>query len=937
MPKLHTPTAECYIPFLNAVAHPACVFQEEIIAKNDAWGHLDQDDHSAIVAKAVQIRKGQERFKQGYLHVNVLADESLFVQYVKDESEYLLYSHAIKSVTHEALVILEELKIINCNERFISMFDLDGRESALHTSISKYITEIDLDRMRLSILGTQKRMEIRARDSRGKLMFLEVTAAESRIQEKQVLILAINNVSARKRAEQSMFQSKELYRSLIENSPTGIFILRDKHILFANLAGTQLLGALSEDEIYNSKFSEFVEGSSRAYVDDLLNAARNGEEVDFEEINLVNLDAKLIKVELRASLTVYDGKPSLQITLHNLSLKEELMQERTKGLLTENLNAVMKKELEDHKATQVRLRAARNFTRSIIDSSIDMIMAVNTKGEFTEFNKAALNKFNISKDQAKDYPLSKLFKKQEDVDAIQKRLNKTGKYIGEIEALSSEGEGFTCFLSASLLRGSEGEIVGSMAIARDVTLIKKAELQLRKSEERYRDIYENATDFIYSVGFDGTVRYVNDAMLAALGYSAPELKKLDFRELVVYPEVTGKDFFKSLAGKNVEITLRGKEGKEIIAEGNSSIKYKEKKAMAIRSIMRDVTEQRQSLRYAMEQKAKLESILNSTENIMMCTLDRAHNITSFNTNFAETMIRNFDVGFTFGDSYSKLLKSIVNPDLYQRQLDVFDRAFKGEAQQFELPVLNAKNENAWLMHFLNPIKVDENSDEYDEISVLCYDVTDRKEIDRKIRDSLREKEVLLQEVHHRVKNNLQVISSILNLQSGYVKDEKTLEILEESQNRIKSMSFIHETLYQTNDFGQIEFGEYIQTIARNLLHSYSMNTGKVELVLDVEKVQLSLNQSIPCGLIVNELVSNTLKYAFPDGRDGKLFVSIKEKGNELELSVSDNGIGLPKEFKYQESDSLGVQLVYALSEQLDATIDLDSSEGTAFIFRFIKQ
>jgi two-component sensor histidine kinase len=210
---------------------------------------------------------------------------------------------------------------------------------------------------------------------------------------------------------------------------------------------------------------------------------------------------------------------------------------------------------------------------------------------------------------------------------------------------------------------------------------------------------------------------------------------------------------------------------------------------------------------------------------------------------------------------------------------------------------------------------------------VSRDITERKIIEQQVKDSLKEKEVLLQEVHHRVKNNLQVISSILSLQSNYVKDEKTLEILAESQNRIKSMSYIHETLYQTTDFSSIEFSNYLNTLASNLIHSYSYSGGIVKLVTDYDEIYLTIDQAIPCGLIVNEIVSNAMKYAF-EGKDGDVYLSIKESQGKIHLRVADNGKGLPKDFKYEESDSLGMQLV--------SSLELKAEKGTDFLITFDK-
>ena len=195
--------------------------------------------------------------------------------------------------------------------------------------------------------------------------------------------------------------------------------------------------------------------------------------------------------------------------------------------------------------------------------------------------------------------------------------------------------------------------------------------------------------------------------------------------------------------------------------------------------------------------------------------------------------------------------------------------------------------------------------------------------------------MLLKEVHHRVKNNLQVISSILNLQSSYVKDQGTLNILKESQNRIKSMAFIHESLYQTKDFSSINFTEYVQNLANNLMHSYSNINHDVKLKLDIQNVFLNLDLAIPCGLIINEIVSNALKYAFVEKReDCEIRINMSVRGDKLLLMIGDNGKGLPANIDYRNTESLGLQLVVTLVDQLSGTIELENNNGVNFIIIF---
>lgn len=224
-----------------------------------------------------------------------------------------------------------------------------------------------------------------------------------------------------------------------------------------------------------------------------------------------------------------------------------------------------------------------------------------------------------------------------------------------------------------------------------------------------------------------------------------------------------------------------------------------------------------------------------------------------------------------------------------------------------------------------------------EVIVLARNVTETIEYEYMLVESVKEKEILLKEVHHRVKNNLQVINSILNLQSSYVDDPKTLEIINESQNRIRSMSYIHESLYQTKDFSSINFADYITNLVQNLVHSYQLYQDKIELKLNVEPVHLALDQAIPCGLILNELVSNALKYAYPKNEKGVIVIDISEKNNKLTIGVEDFGIGLPKDYKIENSESLGLSLVHTLVDQLDGELILKRLGGTKFLITFEKQ
>lgn len=210
----------------------------------------------------------------------------------------------------------------------------------------------------------------------------------------------------------------------------------------------------------------------------------------------------------------------------------------------------------------------------------------------------------------------------------------------------------------------------------------------------------------------------------------------------------------------------------------------------------------------------------------------------------------------------------------------------------------------------------------------------RKKAEKDLKDALKEKDMMVKEIHHRVKNNLTVFSSLLNLQSRYIKDKEALGIFKESQNRAKSMALIHEYLYNSSDLKRINFGEYIKKLSINLFHTYVMDSSLIKLNIEVEDIMLDINIAIPLGLILNELVTNAMKHAFGEDRSGEINVKFHSNDVEYTLTVSDNGIGIPEEIDYKNTDSLGLRIVNSLTDQIKGKIELDRAGGTTFKIKF---
>ena len=223
----------------------------------------------------------------------------------------------------------------------------------------------------------------------------------------------------------------------------------------------------------------------------------------------------------------------------------------------------------------------------------------------------------------------------------------------------------------------------------------------------------------------------------------------------------------------------------------------------------------------------------------------------------------------------------------------------------------------------------------DEVVMIVRDITERKRVEAQMQASLQEKEVLLKEIHHRVKNNLQVVSSLLDLQSTYVEDELVKEMFQENRRRTRSMAFVHEQLYHSTDLARINFADYVRELTDYLLRSHGQLTKGVVLDVDVIDVLLSVETAVPLGLIINELLSNAYKHAFPNGRSGRVLIQLrKNDGAQLSLILQDNGIGWPDHVDFRRSPSLGLTIIMTLVDQLQGEIEMRSQNGTCFELTF---
>jgi PAS domain S-box-containing protein len=349
---------------------------------------------------------------------------------------------------------------------------------------------------------------------------------------------------------------------------------------------------------------------------------------------------------------------------------------------------------------------------------------------------------------------------------------------------------------------------------------------------------------------------------------------------------------------------------------------KNKEIKEISCMASDITDSKIYEQKLLNQTGKLSAIFDSSHHYIW-TIDRDGKLTSFNKNYYDLITSLYNTKPFLGIVLNRGV--LANDEEYTGLLNFhYEKSFKGLATSFEIETQDKDLKNVYLEVFLNPIYENEK---VVEVSGIAHNITEKKHVQQRMEISLKEKEVLLREVHHRVKNNMQVISSILNLQSSYVSDEYALALLKESQNRIKTMAYIHESLYQNKSFTSINFSDYVHTLVNNIVQSYSASSEKIELELKIEKISLSLDSSIPTGLIINELITNSIKHAFPGEKQGKITFTLRCENNFVFLELKDNGVGFASGVDFENSHSLGLQLVNTLIEQIGGKLKFKSLKG----------
>jgi PAS domain S-box-containing protein len=521
--------------------------------------------------------------------------------------------------------------------------------------------------------------------------------------------------------------------------------------------------------------------------------------------------------------------------------------------------------------------------------------------------------------------ITSLWSDEKEVQDIIRKIT-AEKKLDTIElALKRKDGGQIWALLAASMAGSSRIVCSAI----DITDKKEIKDNLIESELRYHMLFDCATDAILIHDSAGMILNANDIASRQSGYPVNDLQKLRLEDLGIVPvrelsadqntdlQEKGQCLFESL--------LITRDGTKIPVE--ISYKYIEYNGrLAILSTIRDITERRRAQAALLDSETRYRMIGDMIPfGVWAC--DELGNFTHLSESFLSVL------GIKQQECRKRGWMHQLPREDYDRTIADWRQCVQtGSFWDYEYRIVDSKGKVHIVLSRGAPHK--DAAGKITSWVGIHLDITERKRYEERLEASLREKEVVIKEVHHRVKNNMQVISGFLELQSNYIEDPVAIEKIIESQRRVRTMALVHEKLYQSKSLVAINAAEYIKSLIADLMDSYSVST-PVDIRVDVDDVDIILDMAIPCGLIINELVTNSLKYAFRGRPEGKLSLSLHhQEDHTFSLVVQDDGVGFPPDFETRSAASLGMQLVGVLVHQLGGEMKTCSDQGARFTIVF---
>ena len=874
---------------------------------------LNGRNAGTIDCSGVVVRNELGKMEYIVLYSNNVTDKKKFEKALNESEEK--YRQIVEQ-SHDAIFIFRNKKFLFVNESLKNLSEY-SRDELYHTDILNLIHPdqreklIQFARARKKGDFTPQQFTVKIVTKSGKIKICEINLNTISYQGKTAVLGTMRDITREREAHFALQESEKRYRNLFENVPVGLYRLNEQgQIIAANPSLLKLLGFQSLEDLQKINFySLYVDEKSYALWKNLL---KYSEKQHTHETRLRKKDGSIIWV--RDTAKVYRDQEN-----------DELYFE---GVL---------EDITDQKRAQDQLIESERRFKEMANLLPQCVFESNEKLRLTYVNSFATRLTGYSQGEMLSgmkilewFPEGQRAKAEAFFKAI---LNFKRPPKNEFTALRKNGQLFPVLIFATAILKRD-EVIGLRGVLVDISERKSFELALRESETRYRSLVEQSPDAIV-VHENGRVLFANQA--AAKIYKAKNVDELIGLSVMrlVHPK------FKDIVKKRVlEIIKTGKtapliqekhlalDGTEVDVEVVGTIlEYQGRKVNL--AIIRDITERLKYQKALQESEGRFKSILTSMID-MVFLFDPNGKLLFFNMPNPEEF--QFELKKYPGRPIFRLL-----PRTLKLQLKTtIKKLNQGQTVKLEFNHSLPSGQTKWFSTNVTPMIIENKIHGY---VAVVRDITQRKESELKLSQALSEKEILLQEVHHRVKNNLQSLFYLIQMNKAQVKDLNSIEIFNNLQNQLRAMSLVYEQLYHSTNLAAINMKHYLQNLLTNVRQSFA-NINDVNILFEIDDITLPVDKALPCGLIINELLSNAFKYAFTNGalQKKEIFIGFKESGNQFQLIVQDNGAGFPLPANLNSLKSMGLKLVHLwATHQLGGKIQFNTQKGTKIDIQFSKK